>query len=298
MKDVAGRTAFVTGGANGIGLGITRALLNAGAKVAMVDIRQDHLDRALAGFDNRDVMGVQLNVTDRDAMARAADEVEARLGPVSIVCNNAGINLFAPMDECSYQDWDWVLGVNLGGVINGCQTFVPRIKARGNGGHIVNTASMAGFLAGPGAGIYTTSKFAVRGLTESLRWSLAQHGIGVSCLCPGLVKSTIYESDQIRPQELSGEATRTDAEFVERLAQLHQVGMEPDEVGDKVLRGILNNDLYVFPHPEFKDELAEVFDEVLDAFPEARENEDPRRLAFEQGRREQYTAARRAARAQ
>lgn len=294
MKDIAGRTAFITGGASGIGLGVARKLLDAGAKVAIADIRQDHLDQAVAALDNRELIGIRLDVADREGFAAAADEAEAALGPVSIVMNNAGVNLFAPIDECSYQDWDWLLGVNLHGVINGCQTFVPRIKARGQGGHIVNTSSMAGFLAGPGAGIYTTTKFAVRGLTESLRWSLVNHGIGVSCLCPGLVKSAIYESDLVRPDDLKGEATTADGEFMERLADLHEAGMDPAEVADAVIKAIIENRLYVFSHAEFRDEMKELFDEVLDAFPEPG-GADPRRLAFEEYRRKSYEAARRTA---
>jgi NAD(P)-dependent dehydrogenase (short-subunit alcohol dehydrogenase family) len=294
MKDISGRTAFVTGGASGIGLGIAHKLLGEGARVAIADIRQDHLDSALARLDSADAIGLHLDVSDRTAFAAAADEAEARLGPVSIVCNNAGVNLFAPIDECSYDDWDWVLGVNLHGVINGCQTFVPRIKARGASGHIVNTASMAAFLAGPNAGIYTASKFAVRGLTESLRWSLATHGIGVSCLCPGLVKSAIHESDMARPDALKGEATEADREFRSRLAQLHEAGMDPADVAETVIEGIRANRLYIFPHAEFRDELRELFDEVLSALPEPAAA-DPRRLAFEAGRRTTYVKARRSA---
>ncbi|MDB5717859.1 MAG: short-chain dehydrogenase [Sphingomonas bacterium] len=294
MIDIEGRTAFVTGGASGIGLGMAKRLLDAGAKVAIADIRQDHLDAAIGVLDNRAAIGLKLDVADRAGFAAAADEAEARLGPVSIVMNNAGVNLFAPIDECSYDDWDWLLGVNLHGVINGCQTFVPRMKARGAGGQIVNTASMAAFLAGPSAGIYTATKFAVRGMTESLRWSLAPHGIGVSCLCPGLVKSAIHESDMVRPESLKGEASEADQEFMARLAQLHQVGMEPDEVAERVIEGIRENRLYIFPHHEFRDELKEVFDEILSAFPEPTDT-DPRRLAFEKGRRQTYETARRKA---
>src|SRR5690606_8913234 len=152
MKDFAGRTAFVTGGANGVGLGIVRNLLNEGVKVAIVDIRQDAIDRVLATLDNREVMGVQLDVASRDDFARAADRVEAEFGPVSLLFNNAGVNLFQTIEDSSYDDWDWVLGVNLGGVINGVMTFAPRMKARAQsgevvGGHIVNTASMASFIA-------------------------------------------------------------------------------------------------------------------------------------------------------
>jgi NAD(P)-dependent dehydrogenase (short-subunit alcohol dehydrogenase family) len=294
MKDIAGRTAFVTGGASGIGLGLARQLLDEGARVAIADIRQDHLDAALAQLNSDDVIGLHLDVSNRGGFAQAADEAEARLGPVSIVCNNAGVNLFAPIDECSYDDWDWVLGVNLHGVINGCQTFVPRIKARGAGGQIINTASMAAFLAGPSGGIYTASKFAVRGMTESLRWSLAPHNIGVSCLCPGLVKSAIYESGMVRPDGLKGEATEADREFLARLAQLHATGMEPADVARTVIEGIKANRLYIFPHAEFRDELRELFDEVLSALPEPAPA-DPARLSFEAGRRARYGAARRVA---
>ena len=192
MKDFAGRTAFVTGGANGVGLGIVRNLLNEGCKVAIADIRQDSIDRTLATLDNREVIGIKLKVMDRAGFADAADRAEAELGPVSLVFNNAGINLFQTIEDSSYDDWDWVLGVNLGGVINGVMTFAPRMKARAlsgevKGGHIVNTASMAAFVAAGAPGIYNTAKFAVRGLTYSLRHSMYQYGIGVSAVYPGLV---------------------------------------------------------------------------------------------------------------
>src|SRR5690606_21507652 len=140
----------------------------------------------------QDAVGVKLDVASRADFARVADEVEERLGPVSLLFNNAGVNLFQTIDESSYDDWDWVMGVNLHGVINGVMTFVPRMKARRLGGYVVNTASMASILAAGAPGIYNTTKFAVRGLSESLRYSLAPHGIGVSVLCPGLVKSYIY----------------------------------------------------------------------------------------------------------
>jgi NAD(P)-dependent dehydrogenase (short-subunit alcohol dehydrogenase family) len=285
MKDLAGRTAFITGGASGVGLGMAKVFTAAGMQVVIADIRQDHLDQAMAHFadTNFRVHAVRLDVADRAAFARAADEAERVFGPIHVVCNNAGINMFAPMDECSFDDWDWIMGTNLGGVINGIQTFIPRLKAHREGGHIVNTASMAAFITGPGAGIYTASKFAVRGLTESLRWNLAPLNIGVSVLCPGLVNSAIYESDKIRPEALSHHVGPVDQAFMSRLADIHKVGMDPVEVGEKVLAGIRRNDLYIFPHPEFKDELREIFDEILVALPE--EPVDPKRLAFEEFRR-------------
>lgn len=297
MIDFAGRTAFITGGANGVGLGLARALLAEGCKVAIADIRQDAIDRALESFDNQEAMGVQLDVSSRADFPRAADAVEERFGPVSLVFNNAGINLFQTIDESSYDDWDWVMGVNFHGVVNGVMTFVPRIKAQGQGGYIVNTASMAGFLTNGAPGIYNTTKFAVRGLSESLRASLAPHGIGVSIVCPGLVKSYIYASDDVRPDALKGEMKPVDVENNARLEQVHQYGMEPDVIAARILDGMRENRAYIFPHPEFREELAEVFDEILADFRD--HPADPgyeQRTGFEKFRRESYKKARQAAR--
>jgi NAD(P)-dependent dehydrogenase (short-subunit alcohol dehydrogenase family) len=180
MKDFTGRTAFVTGGANGIGIGLTRALLAAGCNVAIADIRQDSIDRALREVNTPKAMGVQVDVASRAYWARAADAVEKKFGPVTLLFNNAGVNLFQTIEDSSFDDWDWLMSVNLQGPINGVMTFVPRMIAAGKGGYIVNTASMAGFLAAGVCGIYNTAKFAVRGLSGSLRASLAKHNIGVS----------------------------------------------------------------------------------------------------------------------
>ena len=285
MKIVEGKTAFITGGASGVGFGMAQVFAEAGMKVVIADIRQDHLDAAMAHFEktNAAVHPVKLDVTDREAFARAADETEAVFGKVHLVCNNAGINLFNDMADASYEDWDWVLGVNLGGVVNGVHTFIPRLKKHGEGGHIVNTASMASFIAGAGAGIYTASKFAVRGLSEALRYSLAPHNIGVSVLCPGLVKSAIYQSDKVRQLQHLAEEGRAADPFMERLAAVHEHGMDPVEVGRKVLAGVRANSLYIFPHPEFKEELREIFEEALEAIPD--EPCPPERLGFEEGRR-------------
>jgi NAD(P)-dependent dehydrogenase (short-subunit alcohol dehydrogenase family) len=283
MRDVTGKVAFITGGASGVGFGMAKVFCAAGMKVVIADIRQEHLDEAMSSLKGGQVHAIRVDVTDRKAMARAADESERVFGKVHVVCNNAGINLFNDIGSATYDDWDWIMGVNLGGVINGVQTFVPRIKAHKEGGHIVNTASMASFIAGAGAGIYTASKFAVRGVTEALRWSLMPHGIGVSVLCPGLVKSAIYKSESIRPAHLSGNASTMSPDFVKQLQQVHQFGMEPQEVGEKVLRAIRANEFYIFPMPEFKEELRAIFDEALAAIPD--EPAEPNRLAFEEGRR-------------
>lgn len=299
MKDFAGRTAFVTGGANGVGIGLVRALLAEGCKVAIADVRQDAIDRALKSLDNREVMGVQLDVSSRADFAAAADEVEQRFGPVSIICNNAGVNLFQPIEESSYDDWDWLLGVNLHGVINGVQTFVPRMVERVKagtqvGGHVLNTASMAGFLSSGSPGIYNTTKAAVRALSESLRYSLLQYGIGVSVLCPGLVKSVIYASDDLRPDALKGAMKPVDPAAVQRLQGVHEYGMEPDVIGARAIEAIKANRLYIFSHPDHKDELREVFDYILDHYQDyPRDPGFEQRIAFEKFRYDAGAEARR-----
>ncbi|HTX23481.1 MAG TPA: SDR family NAD(P)-dependent oxidoreductase [Steroidobacteraceae bacterium] len=288
MQDVAGKVAFITGGASGLGFGMAQAFCAAGMRVAIADIRQDHLDQSIEHFARNGQRGsvhpIRVDVTDRAGLRHAADETEHVFGKVHLVCNNAGINLFNDIAAATYDDWDWVLGVNLGGVVNGVHTFIPRIRKHGEGGHIVNTASMASFISGPNAGIYTCAKFAVRGLSEALRFSVAPLGINVSVVCPGLVDSAIYESDQIRPAHLRSTSGPADPEFMNRLAELHhRAGMPPLEAGEKVLRGIRRNDFYIFTHPEFKEELREIFEEALAALPA---EEPPReRLAFEDRRR-------------
>jgi NAD(P)-dependent dehydrogenase (short-subunit alcohol dehydrogenase family) len=302
MIEFAGRTAFVTGGANGVGIGIVRNLLEAGARVAIADIRRDSIDRAMATLDNRELMGVELDVRDRDGFAAAADEVEKRLGPVSLVFNNAGVNLFQPIEESSYDDWDWVLGVNLGGVINGVMTFAPRMKARAlsgevEGGHIANTASMASFIGSGTPGIYNTSKFAVRGLSYSLRHSMYRYGIGVSCVHPGLVKSYIYASDDVRPDELKGAMKPVDKAMVDRLAGVHEFGMEPDVIGARILEGVRENRANIFTHPDHKDEVRELFDEILADYRDYPKDAGfDQRIGFEKVRRDNFAETRREAR--
>jgi NAD(P)-dependent dehydrogenase (short-subunit alcohol dehydrogenase family) len=289
MNDFAGRTAFVTGGANGIGLGLVRALVAEGCNVAIADIRQDSIDAALTSLPAQKVIGVRVDVSSRNDVTRAADKVESRFGTVTLLFNNAGVNLFQTIEESSYDDWDWIMGVNLHGPINGVMTFVPRMIRAGTGGYVVNTASMAALLAAGVPGIYTTTKFAVRGLSESLRASLARHGIGVSVLCPGLVKSYIYASNDIRPAELKAGAKPVDTANVKRLAEIHEFGMEPDVIAGRTLEAMRENRFHIFPHPEFKDELRELFDEVIQDF--RNYPVDPgfeKRTDFEKTRRESY----------
>ena len=292
MKDVKGKVAFITGGASGVGLGMAKVLKRAGMKVVIADIRKTFLRQA-KGELKGEVHTIQLDVTDRKAMERAAAETVEVYGKVHLLCNNAGVNLFKTLDESSYEDWDWVVNINLNAVFNGIYTFVPLIKAHGEGGHIVNTASMAAFCAGASAGIYTATKFAVRGLSESLRLSLGEFNIGVSVLCPGLVQSRIYLSEEIRPEDLTRTNYTVDLSGVKRLEEVHKMGMDPVEVGEKVLRGIQNNDLYILSHPDHKEEVRQLCTEIVAAFPD--EEPEPKRMAFEDMRRARVAAARKKA---
>ena len=299
MKDITGKTAFITGGASGIGLGMAKAFTAAGMQVAIGDLREDHLDEAMGYFKGKgkQIRPIILDVTDRDAMARAAEEAEKLFGPIHILCNNAGVNIICPLDQAGFEDWDWLLNVNLGGVINGLVTFIPRLKAHGEGGHIVNTSSIAGIVAGPGTGIYSATKFAIRGLSESLRCDLAPYNIGVSVLCPGTVATNLQQSEENRPERYEGVA---DAATRERRSltgmlfnQVLPTGMSSEEVGEKVLKGIRNNDFYILSHPEFREEFQESFDEIIAALPH--EPLDPGREVFEEQRRQHRREARKRA---
>ena len=204
MQDFAGKVAFITGGGSGVGLGQAKVFARAGARIVLADIRPDHLDRALNYFRDlgAPVHGIHLDVTDRAAFERAAQETERTVGPVQLLFNTAGVSMFGPLEKSTYEDYDWMMGVNFGGVVNGIQTFVPRMIERGKGGYIVNTASMSGLIASGPAGIYSASKFAVVGLSQALRQALDRYDIGVSVLCPGNVNTNIAESTRTRPEHL------------------------------------------------------------------------------------------------
>ncbi len=284
MKDVKGKVAFITGGVSGIGLGIAKAFSAAGMRLAVTYRQSKHRDQAMKYFREHDaiVHPIRMEVTDRAAVRAAADEVERVLGNVHVLVNNAGVNLSGSMDEATYSDWDWLMAVNLGGIVNVLVEFLPRMKRHGEAGHIVNVGSMASFIVGPRFGVYATSKFAVRGLTESLRYSLARHGIGVSFLCPGLTKSHIYEATLHRPASLSTADSSVDHDAINRLASTLALGMDPEEVGETTLQAMLRDEFYIFSHPEFREEMREICDEILQSFP-SREP-DPQRLVVERAR--------------
>ena len=205
MEHLTDKVAFITGAASGIGLGIAGACLRAGMKVVITDVRQGALDAAAASLGGQGkVVPLVLDVTDRQQWAACADRVTRELGGVDLLCSNAGVNFVGPTQAATYEDWDFALRVNLGGTINAVRTFAAAMGASGRGGHIVITSSVSGLFTGGGAGGYVTSKFALVGLAESLRADLREVGVGVSVLCPGPVKSEIFEStQQVRPAALA-----------------------------------------------------------------------------------------------
>jgi NAD(P)-dependent dehydrogenase (short-subunit alcohol dehydrogenase family) len=265
--NVEGKTAFVTGGASGIGLGMARAFVAAGMNVVIADLRRDHIERALEELEGERVHAVELDVTDREGFARAADEAERVFGHVHVLCNNAGMGILGPVALARYDDWDWGLGVLLGGAVNGIQTFLPRLRAHGEGGHLVNTSSMAGVVPIAGAAIYITAKAALIGLSEALRSELAGEGIGVSAFCPGPVQTNIREGGRTRPERYG------DSGYLELERELEErpnspLWMDPLECGERVLEGIRRDDLYIFTHREFREGADERFRAMLASFPD------------------------------
>ncbi len=262
MKDVTGRVAFVTGGASGIGLGMTRAFLNAGMKVAIADIRQDRLDAAMQSLPNDDVLALELDTQERDALEQAADDIEARFGKIHVLCNNAGIGAGGPLHTVSEEVWSRVININLNAVFNGVQVFVPRMKKHGEGGHIVNTASMTGVTPIKGSGPYGVAKAGVAVLSEILRQDLADEGVSVSVLAPWIVNTSIF-----RPHIADDDAAAIDKHNEQMSKNWGKSLTEPDDVGEMVLDAIRKDELYIFNDPVarqmLEDRVAKMY-EALD----------------------------------
>lgn len=288
-----GRVAFITGAVTGIGLGVAQAFADAGMRLALSYRNEDDKARAAEWFAQKGYeqpLFLKLDVTDRARFAEVAEEVVAHFGEVHVLVNNAGVSVFGPTDEASYDDYDWIMGVNFGGVVNGLVSFLPKIKAGKGRRHVVNIASMAAFLPGPQAGIYTASKFAVRGLTECLRYNLAPHGIGCSLVCPALTKTNAWASANKRPEQF-GHSGFPDmpAEALEQFGTAFDEGMDPYEVGAKVLAGMTEQKGLILTHPEHGPDFEEIHARIMAALPD--EEAPPGRLKIEQLRREANKAA-------
>jgi len=286
MKDLRGKVAFITGGASGIGLGIAEAFVAAGMKAVLADLRQDHIDAAAATFKRSgqadSVHAIRVDVTDRAAMAAAADETERVFGKVHVLVNNAGIGIQGPFKGITYEDWDFGLGVNLGGVVNGLQTFLPRIRTHGEGGHIVNTASLAALVPMPAQFVtYVAAKAAVVAISETIRGELAQENIGVSVLCPGPIRTNIGELAKNRPAKFGVSDAFQKAEDAGTTHVPFPSMMEPAEVGQLVLQAVQNNDLYIITHGEWRPMAQARHAELIAAMPEKL---NPALVAMLQGR--------------
>jgi NAD(P)-dependent dehydrogenase (short-subunit alcohol dehydrogenase family) len=254
MNDFKGKVAFISGAASGIGLGIARALLAEGMHVAVADVRADALHSAARSLDSQGgrVLPLVLDVTDRAAWAAAREQVIRELGPVRLLASNAGVNFVGPTHQATFEDWDFCLGVNLGGAINAIRTFVPHMIEQRADGHIVITSSVSGLFTSGGSGCYVTSKFALVGLAESLRADLAPHRIGVSVLCPGPVQSELFESTTaVRPAALAptGSVPVIPPGVERERTPIFSTALTPEHVGRQFVRGVRRNDLYILTHP-------------------------------------------------
>jgi NAD(P)-dependent dehydrogenase (short-subunit alcohol dehydrogenase family) len=280
MRELAGRVAFITGGASGIGLGTAQECIAAGMRVVIADIRRSQLDAALRDLPSDAAHGIELDVADRGAMHRAAEETVRLFGKVHVLFNNAGIGLLGSIKEASHDDWDWMLSVNLNAVFNGVKSFLPYLRTHGEGAHIVSTASMGGLIAANNGGVYSTCKFGVVAMMQCLREDLASENIGVSVLCPAAVNTNIFTHDELRPARFkdSGyhETPAAKADARERLKAMLSYGMDPRRVGRIVLDGIRHDQLYMFTH-----NMAHVICERRDALLASLPNEpiDEARLA-------------------
>jgi len=247
MRDLAGRVAVVTGGGSGIGRAMVKRFAREGAKVVVADVDESALAAVVASVRIRggEALGVRTDVTELASVQALADRAFSVFGKVHVLCNNAGVALWGGLEAATHRDWQWVLGVNLWGVIHGIEAFVPRMIAQKEPGHVVNTASMAGLVATRGLGVYNTSKYAVVGLSETLAKDLRPHGIGVSILCPMGVATQIRASERNRPADLRNESASS-PEPVELMGRT----LAPETVAGMVLGAIHANRLFVITHEE------------------------------------------------
>jgi NAD(P)-dependent dehydrogenase (short-subunit alcohol dehydrogenase family) len=248
MGKLSGRVAVVTGGASGIGRALALAFAREGADVAVADVDEPGMAGTVAAITalGRSALAVRTDVADRQAVLALAEQVVARFGGVHLLCNNAGVVVHGGLEHATHQDWMWVLGVNLWGVIHGLEAFLPRMIAQAEGGHVVNMASAAGLVASQGLGVYNTSKYAVVGLSETLAKDLAAYGIGVSVVCPLGVRTRIRDAERNRPAELANPPGSATADALTLIGRT----LSPEAVATRVVAAIRTGALYVVTHEE------------------------------------------------
>lgn len=256
MTDITNKTAFVTGAASGIGLSLTKALLAHGAKVMMADMNAEDLKDAQASLNRpEETDTVICDVADATSVQAAAKAAIDKFDKIHLVFNNAGVSLAGLPGRINLDDWRWITDINLLGIVYGCETFIPHIASHGEGGHIINTASMAGHVATGGMGPYFATKFAVVGYSEALRVELSKIGIGVSCLCPTWVKTNIHNTSDKSPGAVNNrEAFKTSKPYL-AIKDLIENGMGPDEYAELTMKSIEANRLHVFNDPEARQHM-------------------------------------------
>ncbi|NLB30029.1 MAG: SDR family NAD(P)-dependent oxidoreductase [Clostridiales bacterium] len=286
MENLQGKVAFVTGAASGIGLGIAKACGRAGMKVVISDVRRAAIDSVLPFFEKRGwpACGIELDVTDREAYVKAADEAESVFGNIHVLVNNAGVEIpMVPLWECDYRDIDFITGVNFLGVINGIKTIVPRMLKHGEPSHVVSTASQSGVSVVRLGTMYCATKAGVIGMMETVATDLQGTNVGASAFVPGPIKSNFkVTSLEVRPEHLKVEGAERKAPPAPPPppagVKVPELEIEAVEAGERVVRGIRRGDLYIVTHNEFKDGVKARADAMLRAYPD--EPIDPLRQEF------------------
>ena len=261
MKDVQGKVAFITGAASGMGLGMARAFSDAGMKVMLGDIQKEPLDVAVAELKGKglDVAGVVVDVTDRDSVFAAAQATVDAFGKVHVCVNNAGVGADGSAEDTSEKNWRWTIDVNMWGVVWGLQAFMPLIKEHGEGGHVINTASMAGMFSWKNLSAYNASKYAVVAMSETAMAEHTEDNIGVSVLCPGVVNTNLGTSARNRGDDYGGSTDKKSEQMVAMLKK----GLNPDVVGEQVLEAIIDDQPYIFTDPGLRSWVESRFQRIL-----------------------------------
>jgi NAD(P)-dependent dehydrogenase (short-subunit alcohol dehydrogenase family) len=270
MQDLAGKTAFITGAASGIGLSMARAFGREGMNIVIADIDIEAGKAAVQTLASEQIKAhpVQIDVADADAVRAAALEAVAAFGKIHLLCNNAGVVVAGEVGTVPERDWDWIVDVNLKGVVHGLKTFLPLIRSHGEGGHVVNTASMAGLASFPGAEPYSATKFAVVAMSEGWATQLAPMGIGISVLCPGFVRTRIAESGRAR-QDRYGGAQAHGGDAGDAVAGAVAAGIDPDVVGARVVESVKAGEFYIFTDPRYRDIVEMRFSAIRAGFDQA-----------------------------